>query len=692
MMSMPKYRGATRAWRSERRARRNRLAPTGAAVTVLAIVGAAAPAEGAPAAGRSRCGSRPAVPTHTQHAPAVLLRERAAVMFRVNQVGYIANCPKLALAMTRRAQRDRRFEVVRSDGLVVYRSQASKPERWNSRYVAYRLAFDAVRTPGVYRLRFAGLRSPMVRIGGAADLYRPIADAALSFLQSQRDGPDVIPGAMDRRPSHLNDASAQVYRLPRYRDGLLVGHLVPSGVRRDVSGGWFDAGDYLKFVYTASFTDVLLLYTARDYSSGVSDPAALLAEARHGTDWLLKMWDPVRRVLYMQVGIGDGNDKTILGDHDLWRLPQADSHGSSAPGSADYFETHRPVFASGAPGRPIPPDLAGRTAAAFGLCAQVFAQTDPAYAARCLEAGQTLFDQADTHPRGVIASVPRSYYNPRGWRAELELGATELYLATAAIGARTPGLPHSDPNHYLQSGGYWANAYIVAPGEGSDSLNLYDVSTLAAADLVRVFRTPNVRQYVLHGAGRRIPTDVHALMSDRHDQLALADSLARHDPFGLADPAFPADSVTHALGYAVQSRLYDELSGSDAFEALGQQQLGWVLGANPWGSSFIVSAGSIFPHCLASQIPNLSGSLTGRGKILSGAVVDGPTGLDNLTGLGAPDGYRPCPPAGVADPYRGQSGKGMGYLDDVRSPASSEPTDDAAALALLAAAQQASGA
>ena len=104
-----------------------------------------------------------------------------------------------------------------------------------------------------------------MRVAAAAALYRPLADAALAFLQSQRDGSETISGAMHRQPSHLSDASASVYRMPSYRGTTLLGALVPTGEHVDASGGWFDAGDYLKFVETASFTDVALLYTAREY-------------------------------------------------------------------------------------------------------------------------------------------------------------------------------------------------------------------------------------------------------------------------------------------------------------------------------------------------------------------------------------------------------------------------------------------
>jgi endoglucanase len=684
-----------------------RLVLLGAAALGLAMVSGArggnptAGARASPAANRQpvlaraarQCGQSAAVSEPTPSAGGVRLQETAPVMFRVNQVGYVIGCPKLGLVMTRARTPARQFAVLDASGHVVYRGQAPAPERWNSRYVVYRLEFGAVNHPGTYVIRFAGHRSSRVRVGTGQSLYRPVADAALAFLQAQRDGADVIGDGVPRQPSHLADAAARVYRLPSYRGLRLVGRLVPTGVQRDVSGGWFDAGDYLKFVYTASFTDIFLMYTARDYPSGVSDPAALLAEARHGTDWLLKMWDSDHRVLYFQVGIGDGNGGSILGDHDLWRLPQADDRSTATPSSPTYFATHRPVFAANAPGEPISPDLAGRVAASLGLCAQVFAQHDLAYAARCLLAGQVLFDHADTHPRGpLLASVPRTYYHPSGWRDDLELGAIELYLGTQAIGATTAGLPHRDPNFYLQPAGESANAYMSSPGTGQDSLNLYDVSMLAHADLIRVLRTPRAQQYILHGpAWVNIPTDTRSLLTDRHDQLALASWLAHREPFGLADPARPVDTVPHSLGYAIQARLYDELTGSGTFERLGQQQLGWTLGANAWGSSFIAGVGSVFPHCLASQLANLGGSLTGRGQVLRGAVVDGPTSTANLTGLGAPDGYRPCPPHHTPDPYGAQTGHGMGDLDDVRSPASSEPSDDYAALALLAAAQQAAG-
>ncbi|HTD57378.1 MAG TPA: glycoside hydrolase family 9 protein [Solirubrobacteraceae bacterium] len=634
-------------------------------------------------AARPATGSAPSTPV-------VPLQESAPVMFRVNQVGYAQNLPKRALAMTRRVPTSRRYAVLDRRGKVVEGGTATGPARWNAHYLVYTLDFGHVTAPGLYTLRFAAHRSPPLRVAVASTLYRPLADAALAFLQSQRDGPETIPGAMHRRPSHLGDGFASVYRMPNYRGTKLLGGLVATGERVDVSGGWFDAGDYLKLVETASFTDVALLYGAREFPTAFSDPAALLAEARHGIDWLLKMWDQNRRVLYFQVGIGDGNGGSILGDHDLWRLPQADDGSRAKPGSSTWFAVHRPVFAANAPGAPISPNLAGRVAAAFGLCAQVFAAADPAYAARCLLAGQTIYDQASTHPGAtLLTSVPHAYYTEPEWRDDMALGAAELYLATQQL-ASSPALrvqaslPHTDLGYYLARAGQWINAYIEGAQSGQDSLNLYDVSTLAGHDVAEILRTSL-------GQGLEktnlVPTDPSSLLRDRADQLQLAEGLARREPFGLANTSTNLDTVAHALGYAVEAHTYDALAGTRVFEPFAQSQLGWVLGANAWGTSFVVGAGSVFPHCLASQIPNLSGSLNGHGTILAGATVNGPTAPANLRELDEPEGARRCPAHSALSSFDAQTGHGLVYLDDVRSPATSEPTDDLAALTLLAAAQ-----
>src|SRR5262249_49360726 len=143
------------------------------------------------------------------------------------------------------------------------------------------------------------------------------------------------------------------------------------------------------------------------------------AEARFGTDWLLRMWDDPTRTLYYQVGIGEGNAKTV-GDHDIWRLPQADDtfNGNDPP---YRYIRNRPVFGAGEPCSPLSPNLAGRDAAALALCSQVFRATDPTYANRCLVAAEHIYELADTAPKRLLTVIPYSFYPETEWRDDLEL-------------------------------------------------------------------------------------------------------------------------------------------------------------------------------------------------------------------------------------------------------------------------------
>ena len=169
---------------------------------------------------------------------------------------------------------------------------------------------------------------------------------------------------LGRKPAHLADQQALVYDPPAYDpDGVLVGALAQVDGPIDATGGWFDAGDYVKFVQTSSYVDALMLFGVRQYPALLSGGAADFAsEARFGLDWLQKMWNADTRTLRYQLGIGDGNGETILGDHDLSRLPETNDQLDVKPGDPLYFVKHRPALraAGGRADQPEPGRPAGR--------------------------------------------------------------------------------------------------------------------------------------------------------------------------------------------------------------------------------------------------------------------------------------------------------------------------------------------
>ncbi|MDQ6749758.1 MAG: glycoside hydrolase family 9 protein, partial [Actinomycetota bacterium] len=277
----------------------------------------------------------------------------ARTLVRLNQVGYPLHGAKEALLMASGSMSATSFTVVDARGRPVLHGRVGRSRgAWSRRWPeVYGIDFSRLDRPGRYSIRAGTARSPRFEIV-AARAYRGLVANALRYFEAQRDGPDVIAGVLGRRPSHLRDATAATFSPPRYRHDRLTAALSGLGGSVDIAGGFFDAGDYLKFVETASFNEVMLVFALREYPSGVPDGGALRAEARFGSDWLLKMWDAKRGVLYYQVGLGDGDKRSILGDHDLWRLPQADDRVGARHSSRAYFISHRPVFAANAPGAP----------------------------------------------------------------------------------------------------------------------------------------------------------------------------------------------------------------------------------------------------------------------------------------------------------------------------------------------------
>ena len=616
-------------------------------------------------------------------APMLVKAQSGSAFVRVNQVGYAATASKRAYLMASGIEAGATFSVKNASGATVYSAPiGANLGSWSNSYPdVYALDFGSVTTAGTYTIVTSGPivgSSPGFTIGTAANEYTGALSNALSFYENERDGSNYIPSALRTAPGHLNDASAMTYLTPNMNSsGRFSGNLSPLGVQIDASGGWWDAGDYLKFVETISYTVDILQLGVRDFPNQMgsgSTTANFTAEAKFGLDWLQHMWDDTTQTLYYQVGIGTGNSKTI-GDHDIWRLPQADdNYGGTNP--LYRYIRNRPVFRAGPAGGLISPNLAGRMAADFALCFQIFKSSNPAYANQCLLSAEHIFALANTNPSGNLLTVaPYSFYPETEWRDDLEFGATELYFALAS-GNLPAGLPYTDPLFYLQSAAHWAHAYITGPNDAADTLNLYDVSGVAHYELY----------HALAQAGNPSGLEVTqaALLSDLKKQLDKAVAQAGTDPFGFGFPWATFDTTSHGAGLVVMASEYDHLTGTTAYASYGVQWLANILGANAWGISLIVGDGSTFPHCMQHQVANLAGSLDGSPPILAGAAVEGP---NKITSRGLVSGMVTCPANGV-DQYASFNGSSAVFQDNVQSWSTDEPAVDLTATSPLAFAWQ----
>jgi endoglucanase len=621
-------------------------------------------------------------------------QDRSAVV-RVNQVGYTSSSSKVAFAMLARPVAAVRFEVTTRYGVAYRGTSTDDLGSWNSGYRAvYQLSFSGVRTPGQYQVKLlspAAAVSPAFTIGDGSQLYRQLVDNAVQYFTSERDGPDVDSAVLGRQPANLTDENAYVYADPAYdSNDNLLGTLKKIGGPVDVSGGWFDAGGgYEKFAYTASYSDALMLIAARDFPGSYP---TLQPEAAFGLQWITKLWNPMLKVLYAQVGIGNGSAPVakyplgqIQGDYNFWFGPQQEDRlnvkPGGNPGPTAYFVKYRPVFEAAPPGQLVSPDLAGRFAADFALGAQLDASTDPAQAQHLLGVARGVYAMAKTTDVGqIVTAFPDDYYPGTEWKSDMAWGAAEIALADEAAGAPAVGSAqlHAD----LATAARWARAYI-AQGHpaGSDTFNLYDNGAVAEAELLQAMRQAS------QAYGFSPVIAPRTLLSDMAAQLRIGEDWTKGDPFALGTQLGASDAAPHAFGLFITDALYQENGGSGQYQAFAQQQLNFALGANAWGSSFVVGAGTVFPHCMQSEIANLAGSLTGGGNIQLGAATDGPSSADNFVGLGTVPGMRACS-AGNFAPF---DTKTVAYEDNVVSWPSVEPADDYTADSLLAFALSAAG-
>jgi endoglucanase len=383
---------------------------------------------------------------------------------RVSQVGYEAGAtPFRAYLMSKTSQSGASFKLVNSEGISAYSGHAgallgtwshSKTVSYNVYALDFNVPGGDLYTISVSSLSGSAASSPAFAVDTPDALYSGLLLNTLFFYETERDGPNFVANALRSAPGHLKDRNARVYETPPLDSDDNVDNvppappLVPANLpNTDAAGGWWDAGDYMKYVETVSYTAALMEIGVRDFPNqmgasaplnpaappgsvsyaGTSGPGAptssdFTGEASFGISWLLKMWDDKTQTLYYQVDnsqdwdyYGEGNPSSATGncggtyvtpyclitEYDIWTLPQAaDNYEQPGdPRPCDPYTTlficRRPVFVAGPAGSPISPNLAGRLAADFALCYQLNRVTGPSLANRCLKDAEDIFALAD---------------------------------------------------------------------------------------------------------------------------------------------------------------------------------------------------------------------------------------------------------------------------------------------------------
>lgn len=229
-------------------------------------------------------------------------------------------------------------------------------------------------------------------ISKSQDYARHI-ELSLLFYECQRSGPLPKDNRIYWRHDTMVDAGSDV--------GL------------DLTGGYYDAGDNVKFNFPQAAAITLLAWSGIDLKEGykmANQYNILLDTVKWATDYFIR-GHPEKNTLYVQVGDG-------IIDHSFWYPPEY----------IDYKYPSYKIDASN-PGS----EVAAETASSLAATSILFKDEDSEYSELCLKHAIEIYDFADTYRADYMQSVPgiySFYASFNGYMDELAWGAMWLYRAT----------------------------------------------------------------------------------------------------------------------------------------------------------------------------------------------------------------------------------------------------------------------
>lgn len=373
----------------------------------------------------------------------------AASWIRYNEAGYSPDQQKVFIVMSEDELLGSKWQVFDSKtdssilsgfiGVNICGVTEHTPMPYN-----YEVDLSTLKDQGSYQLRISDGEGISFKI--EENPYLKLLNLPLRHLRIMRSGSD---HTLIRNNSHPGDQSTPVW-IPEGDIGEGRWIIDPNGKKVDVMGGWYDAGDQIKFTLNIAYTTyhLLLAYEQdpelfpRIYNQANTLPD-ILDEALHGLNYLLKT-HPQPDLFIIQVGDEKDHDQGL-------RLPKDDKLDGQRPALCALSRVH----------------MASATAA-LALGAQIWRDLGED------EISQNLTDHAiciftrSLQPDTVMPAFERGqvndFYRDTTEDDQMALAATELYELTGEKYWLTLAIKHSPAPGYEVSWGNWhwlANAQLA---------------------------------------------------------------------------------------------------------------------------------------------------------------------------------------------------------------------------------------
>lgn len=377
----------------------------------------------------------------------------------------------------------------------------------------------------------------------------------------------------------------------------------------DVSGGFHDAGDHVKFglpeAYAASVVSWGYYEFRQAYEeTGQDDHVETIC--RHFCDYFMRCTfrDKSGDVVAFCYQVGDGSV-----DHEYWQSPEIDAMGRPA-----FFATSE---------LPTTDDVS-EAAAALAINYYNFKETDPEYAEKCLDYSKALFDFANKNDKAVgpPGEGPMSFYTSSKWEDDFCFAAGWLYLIT-------------EDHDYLEACEKYID-YYAPPGYVLCWNDMWNGVGIIFGRIQDIYPEVCEETRVAIGRGQYEVLDfwemeAKALNTVMNKKLTPA-GYFHLDTWGSAryNTAVQFTALVYDKYQKGKDR-YNDKNEDYTFTKWSLGQMEYIIGDNPLGRSYVVGYGENsvkFPHHRAASGLTMAEDPAEHKHVLYGALAGGPDDMD----------------------------------------------------------------
>lgn len=345
----------------------------------------------------------------------------------------------------------------------------------------------------------------------------------------------------------------------------------------DVSGGYHDAGDHLKFSNTMGYSCTNLAWSYFENPDSYKETGSedhLLYILKKMCDYFMKVTylDDSGNVIAFCYMVGDDQD------HNIWTAPEVQTQ-------------NRPTYWADASNPSV--DASGHMAAALAATSLAFRDKNADYADTCLKYANALEKFTEKYPKATYEGIG-SYYSCGN--IEDKVAWSDLWCAIANNNGK---LPDSYQAQYTPSNGVYNGSiydhwvYSWDKVWGGYSALLYSMDP---------------QKYSAHGS--ELVFDMDQLVGNKNQAYYPVGG-------GWGASRYNCAWQMYALTYAKYT------SGQDKYNEYAQGQMDYLLGNNPANRSYLIGFGDSYPQHIHHRAANPDKDTAKY--ILYGTLVGGPT-------------------------------------------------------------------